>query len=90
MEMEKSGPVSLIEKNRLQYFYDRFLMNRIGVRTLIYQHSKWRFAFQFFLCIDIYLALLFGNELPQHPQQAGIISPYVDVASIVKGKIFRE
>jgi hypothetical protein len=67
MEMEKSGPIDLIEKNRLQYFYDRFFMNRIGVRTLIYQHT-----------------LLFGNELPQHPQQAGIIDPYCDVASIVR------
>jgi len=67
MEMEQTGPVDLIEKNRLQYFYDRFFMNRIGIRTLIYQHT-----------------LLFGNELPQHPQQAGIIDPYCDVAGIVR------
>jgi pyruvate dehydrogenase kinase 2/3/4 len=40
MELEKTGPIDLIEKNRLQYFYDRFFMNRIGIRTLIYQHSK--------------------------------------------------
>jgi hypothetical protein len=40
MELEKAGPIDLIEKNRLQYFYDRFFMNRIGIRTLIYQHSK--------------------------------------------------
>ena len=39
MELEKAGPIDLIEKNRLQYFYDRFFMNRIGIRTLIYQHS---------------------------------------------------
>ncbi|CAF1096635.1 unnamed protein product [Adineta steineri] len=67
MELEKAGPIDLIEKNRLQYFYDRFFMNRIGIRTLIYQHT-----------------LLFGNELPQHSQQAGIIDPYCDVASIVR------
>jgi len=42
-------------------------MNRIGIRTLIYQHT-----------------LLFGNELPQHPQQAGIIDPYCDVAGVVR------
>jgi hypothetical protein len=42
--------------------------------------------FDYFIStIFIYLALLFGNELPQHPQQAGIIDPYCDVASIVKG-----
>ncbi len=35
---------------------------------------------------EIFLALLFGNELPEHPQQAGIIDPYCDVASIVRGK----
>jgi hypothetical protein len=35
-----------------------------------------------------FLALLFGNEFPQHPQQAGIIDPYCDVASIVRGKHF--
>jgi hypothetical protein len=40
MELEKTGPIDSIEKNRLQYFYDRFFMNRIGIRTLIYQHSK--------------------------------------------------
>ncbi len=34
---------------------------------------------------SFFLALLFGNELPQHPQQAGIIDPYCDVASIVRG-----
>ena len=32
------------------------------------------------------LALLFGNEFPQHPQQAGVIDPYVDVAGVVRGK----
>ena len=40
MEMEKTGPIDVIEKSRFQYFYDRFFMSRIGVRTLIYQHSK--------------------------------------------------
>ena len=40
MELEKTGPIDVVEKNRLQYFYDRFFMSRIGVRTLIYQHSK--------------------------------------------------
>ncbi|CAF0880848.1 unnamed protein product [Rotaria sp. Silwood1] len=39
MEMEQTGPVDLIEKNHLQYFYDRIFMNRIGIRTLIYQHT---------------------------------------------------
>jgi hypothetical protein len=39
MEYEKVGPVNLIQKNQIQYFYDRFFINRIGVRTLIYQHS---------------------------------------------------
>ncbi|CAF1032552.1 unnamed protein product, partial [Rotaria sordida] len=39
MEMEQTGPVDLIEKNRLQYFYDRIFINRIGIRTLIYQHT---------------------------------------------------
>lgn len=39
MEMDQSGTIDTIEKNRLQYFYDRFFMNRIGIRTLIYQHS---------------------------------------------------
>ncbi|UJR20886.1 hypothetical protein I4U23_023995 [Adineta vaga] len=67
MELEKAGEIDLIEKNRLQYFYDRFFMNRIGIRTLIYQHT-----------------LLFGNEFPQHPQQAGIIDPYCDVAGVVR------
>ena len=33
MEMEKSGPIDTIEKNRLQYFYDRFFMNRS-----VYEH----------------------------------------------------
>ncbi|CAM4866839.1 unnamed protein product [Rotaria socialis] len=67
MEMDKAGPIDLIEKNHLQYFYDRIFMNRIGIRTLIYQHT-----------------LLFGNEFPQHPQQAGIIDPYCDVVRIVQ------
>lgn len=67
MELEKMGPIDVIEKNRLQYFYDRFFMNRIGIRTLIYQHT-----------------LIYGNELPQHPQQCGIIDPYCDVAQIVQ------
>ena len=40
MEMNASGKIDIIEKNRLQYFYDRFFMNRIGIRTLIYQHSR--------------------------------------------------
>ena len=39
MEYEKTGTITSIEKNRIQYFYDRFFMNRIAVRTLIYQHS---------------------------------------------------
>ncbi|CAF4811031.1 unnamed protein product, partial [Rotaria sp. Silwood1] len=39
MEMEQTGPIDLIEKNHLQYFYDRIFMNRIGIRTLIYQHT---------------------------------------------------
>lgn len=34
----------------------------------------------------IHLALLFGDELPQHPQQAGIIDSAVDVAAVVRGK----
>ncbi|UJR28664.1 hypothetical protein I4U23_009893 [Adineta vaga] len=66
MEFEKTNPNDMIEKNRIQYFYDRFFMNRIGVRTLIYQHT-----------------LLFGDEFPQHSQQAGIIDPAVDVAAVV-------
>ena len=32
------------------------------------------------------LALLFGEELPQHTQQAGIIDPAVDVASVINGR----
>jgi hypothetical protein len=40
--------------------------------------------------IHLFLALLFGNELPQHPQQAGIIDPYCDVASVIRGKILFE
>lgn len=43
MEYEKTGAIDLIEKNRIQYFYDRFFLNRIGVRTLIYHHSKSHF-----------------------------------------------
>ena len=39
MEFEQVNSISLIEKNQIQYFYDRFFMNRIGVRTLIYHHS---------------------------------------------------
>jgi hypothetical protein len=31
--------------------------------------------------------LLFGDELPQHPQQAGIIDSAVDVAAVVRGKL---
>ena len=85
MEMEKSGPVDLIEKHQLQYFYDRFFMNRIGIRTLIYQHSKYLITQSNPNKSLFALALLFGNELPQHPQQAGIIDPYCDVASIVRG-----
>jgi len=34
------------------------------------------------------LALIYGNELPQHPQQCGIIDPYCDVAQIVQGELF--
>ncbi|CAF0733354.1 unnamed protein product [Rotaria sordida] len=66
MEFEKVSLVSLIEKNRIQYFYDRFFMNRIGIRTLLYQHT-----------------LLFGDELPEHSQQAGIIDPCVDVVAVI-------
>jgi hypothetical protein len=33
----------------------------------------------------IFLALLFGDEFPQHSQQAGIIDPSVDVAAVVRG-----
>ncbi|CAF0743728.1 unnamed protein product [Adineta steineri] len=66
IELEKVGSIGIIEKNKIQYFYDRFFMNRIGVRTLIYQHT-----------------LLFGDEFPQHTQQAGIIDPSVDVAAVV-------
>lgn len=40
MEFEKISSSDMIEKSRIQYFYDRFFMNRIGVRTLIYQHSN--------------------------------------------------
>ncbi|CAF1506386.1 unnamed protein product [Adineta ricciae] len=39
MEFEKISSSDMIEKSRIQYFYDRFFMNRIGVRTLIYQHT---------------------------------------------------
>jgi len=66
-ETESTGPIDLIDKNRLQYFYDRFFINRIGVRTLIYQHT-----------------LLFGQELPQDTQQAGIIDAAVDVVKVVQ------
>jgi hypothetical protein len=34
-----------------------------------------------------YSALLFGDEFPQHAQQAGIIDPSVDVAAVIRGKI---
>ena len=37
-------------------------------------------------CFCVHLALLFGDELPQHPQQAGIIDSAVDVAAVVRGK----
>lgn len=90
MELEKAGPIDTIEKNQLQYFYDRIFMNRIGIRTLIYQHSKmilFHIVNNWFLNKLINLALLYGNELPQHPQQAGIIDPECDVARVVKGKI---
>ncbi|CAF2515903.1 unnamed protein product [Rotaria sp. Silwood2] len=66
IEFEKVSSISLIEKSRIQYFYDRFFINRIGIRTLIYQHT-----------------LLFGDELPQHSQQAGIIDPCVNVAAVI-------
>ncbi len=55
--MEKSGPIDSIEKNRLQYFYDRFFMNRIGVRTLIYQHSRVP-DISFFYLIDFSSAFI--------------------------------
>jgi hypothetical protein len=35
---------------------------------------------------NYFLALLFGDEFPQHSQQAGIIDPSVDVAAVVRGK----
>lgn len=55
MEMEKLGPIDLIERNRLQYFYDRFFMNRIGIRTLIYQHSKKKLSLYFKKKKEVYL-----------------------------------
>ncbi|CAF0785504.1 unnamed protein product [Didymodactylos carnosus] len=67
IELEKTRQVNLYEKNQIQYFYDRFFMNRIGIRMLIYQHT-----------------LLFGDEVPEHPQQAGIIDPNCDVVKIAK------
>ncbi|CAF1957290.1 unnamed protein product [Rotaria magnacalcarata] len=67
MEFEKVSSSNSIEKNRIQYFYDRFFLNRIGVRTLIYHHT-----------------LLFGDESPQHSQQAGIIDPSVDIAAVIQ------
>ncbi|CAF1161721.1 unnamed protein product [Rotaria sp. Silwood1] len=66
IEFQKVSSISLIEKGRIQYFYDRFFMNRIGIRTLIYQHT-----------------LLFGDEFPQHSQQAGIIDPSVNVVAVI-------
>jgi hypothetical protein len=90
MEYERASPITLIEKNQIQYFYDRFFMNRIAVRTLIYQHSRLSnprtFTCKTCTMIQICLALLFGNELLQHPQQAGIIDPAVDVCGVIKGK----
>ncbi len=56
MELEKSGPIDLIDKNRLQYFYDRFFMNRIGIRTLIYQHSKLETLIFSFHCKEFSLS----------------------------------
>ncbi|CAM2704656.1 unnamed protein product [Rotaria socialis] len=67
MEFEKVSSSNSIEKNRIQYFYDRFFLNRIGVRTLIYHHT-----------------LLFGDESPQHSQQAGIIDPSVDIVAVIQ------
>jgi hypothetical protein len=42
------------------------------------------FLLKFF---NYFLALLFGDELPQHSQQAGIIDPLVDVAAVINGKL---
>ena len=36
---------------------------------------------------SLFLALLFGDESPQHSQQAGIIDPSVDVVAVIEGKI---
>lgn len=80
----------MIDKNRLQYFYDRFFINRIGVRTLIYQHSKIVQNFPRWIIdhkIFFFSALLFGQEITQpNSQQAGIIDAAVDVVKVVQGK----
>ncbi len=56
------------------------------MRTLIYQHSTCiTYSNQRFL-INFFPALLFGDEFPQHSQQAGIIDPSVDVAAVIRGK----
>lgn len=78
--------MDLIEKNRIQYFYDRLFMSRIGIRTLVYHHSIHHILLGLVFNIWWYLALLFGDELPQHSQQAGVIDPCVDVAAVVRGK----
>ncbi|XP_019363998.1 PREDICTED: pyruvate dehydrogenase kinase, isozyme 4 [Gavialis gangeticus] len=67
IEYKDTFKVDPVMNQNIQYFLDRFYMNRISFRMLINQHT---------LLFD-------GNANLMHPQQIGSIDPCCDVVAVV-------
>lgn len=56
MELKEAHAINANVEANIQYFLDRFYMNRISIRMLINQHSKFKtdlcFVYFFLLCDD--------------------------------------
>lgn len=74
IELKESDGVDIASERGIQYFLDRFYLNRISIRMLQNQHREFRADTQLRL-LYFCLVVVFGTVLPESPRHIGVIDP---------------
>lgn len=79
IELRETDGVDIASERGIQYFLDRFYLNRISIRMLQNQHCE----LPCYICFKLLIVVVFGSVLPESPRHVGCIDPACDVESVV-------